>query len=95
MLRPMIIQTIMFSSVQPSSVQQALAGQQRTGHEHQAGVARAVIRVFQVALELGDPGEDVGLASLQDEARQALPKAHLADWVVGSATRPVDDTGRR
>jgi hypothetical protein len=38
-LRPMIIQTIMFSSVQPSSVQQALAGQQRTGHEHQAGVA--------------------------------------------------------
>jgi hypothetical protein len=51
--------------------------------------------VFQVALELGDPGEDVGLASLQDEARQALPKAHLADWVVGSATRPVDDTGRR
>jgi hypothetical protein len=35
----MIIQTIMFSSVQPSSVQQALAGQQRTGHEHQAGVA--------------------------------------------------------
>jgi ubiquinone/menaquinone biosynthesis C-methylase UbiE len=45
-------------------------------------------RVFQVALELGDPGEDVGLASLQDEARQALRKAHLVDRVVGTATRP-------
>jgi SAM-dependent methyltransferase len=45
-------------------------------------------RVFQVALELGDPGEDVGLASLQDEARQALPQAHLVDRVVGTATRP-------
>jgi cyclopropane fatty-acyl-phospholipid synthase-like methyltransferase len=45
-------------------------------------------RVFQVALDLGDPGEDVGLASLQDEARQALPTAHLVDRVVGTATRP-------
>jgi ubiquinone/menaquinone biosynthesis C-methylase UbiE len=45
-------------------------------------------RVFQVALELGDPGDDVGLASLQDEARQALPKAQLVDRVVGTATRP-------
>jgi len=45
-------------------------------------------RVFRVALELGDPGEDLGLASLQDEARQALPQAELVDRVVGIATRP-------
>ncbi|MET0478734.1 MAG: class I SAM-dependent methyltransferase, partial [Actinomycetota bacterium] len=45
-------------------------------------------RVFQVALDLGDPGEDVGLASLQDEARQALPQAHLVDRVVATASRP-------
>ena len=45
-------------------------------------------RVFKVALELGDPGEDVGLASLQDEARRALPMAQLLDRIVGTATRP-------
>jgi len=45
-------------------------------------------RVFQVALDLGDPGEDVGLASLQDEARQALPQAQLVDRVVATATCP-------
>jgi SAM-dependent methyltransferase len=45
-------------------------------------------RVFQVALEFGDPGQDVGLASLQDEARRALPMAQLVDRVVGTATRP-------
>ena len=45
-------------------------------------------RVFQVALELGDPGEDAGLALLQDEARQMLPQAQLVDRVVGTATRP-------
>jgi SAM-dependent methyltransferase len=44
-------------------------------------------RVFQVALDLGDPGEDIGLASLQDEARQALPQAHLVDRVVATASR--------
>jgi hypothetical protein len=44
--------------------------------------------VFQVALELGDPGEDLGLASLQDEARQALPRVHLVDRMVAIATRP-------
>jgi ubiquinone/menaquinone biosynthesis C-methylase UbiE len=48
-------------------------------------------RVFQVALELGDPGEDVGLASLQDEARRALPIAQLVDRVVGTAIRPDRD----
>jgi ubiquinone/menaquinone biosynthesis C-methylase UbiE len=46
-------------------------------------------RVFQVTLDLGDPGDDVGLASLQDEARQALPMAHLEDRVVVTATRPA------
>jgi SAM-dependent methyltransferase len=44
-------------------------------------------RVFQVALELGDPGGDVGLASAQDEARQALPMTHLVERVVVAATR--------
>jgi SAM-dependent methyltransferase len=45
-------------------------------------------RVLQVALDLGDPGEDVGLASLQDEARRVLPLAHLTDRVVVTAARP-------
>jgi SAM-dependent methyltransferase len=45
-------------------------------------------RVFQVALELGDPGDDDGLALLQDEARQMLPQAQLVDRVVATATRP-------
>ena len=52
-------------------------------------------RVFQVALQLGDPGQDLGLASLQDEARQALPKAHLVDRVVGIATRPLEEHRHR
>ena len=30
-------------------------------------------RVYQVALGLGDPGDDALLADLQDEARQQLP----------------------
>lgn len=45
-------------------------------------------RVFQVALERGDPGDDAGLASLQDEARRALPVAHLVDRVVVTAACP-------
>jgi ubiquinone/menaquinone biosynthesis C-methylase UbiE len=45
-------------------------------------------RVFQVALALGDPGDDVGLASLQDEARRNLPMARLVDRVVVTATCP-------
>jgi hypothetical protein len=45
-------------------------------------------RVFRTALELGDPGKDLGLASLQDEARHALPQANRVDRVVGIATRP-------
>ena len=47
-----------------------------------------VTRVFEVALELGDPGEDVGLASLQDEARRVLPMVHLEERVVLTATCP-------
>jgi ubiquinone/menaquinone biosynthesis C-methylase UbiE len=43
-------------------------------------------RVFRVALALGDPGDDLGLASLQDEARQALPQADLVDRVVGAGS---------
>jgi hypothetical protein len=45
-------------------------------------------RMLQVALELGDPGDDVGLASLRDEARRVLPLAHLTDRIVGTAVRP-------
>jgi SAM-dependent methyltransferase len=50
-------------------------------------------RVYRVALDLGGPGEDVGLAGLQDEARQRLPIAGLVDRVVVTATRP--ETGVR
>jgi len=45
-------------------------------------------RVYQVALGLGDPGKDVALAALQDEARQRLPIAELVDRVVVTASRP-------
>jgi ubiquinone/menaquinone biosynthesis C-methylase UbiE len=45
-------------------------------------------QVFQVALELGDPGDDAGLASLQEEAQRNLPLADLADRVVATAIRP-------
>jgi ubiquinone/menaquinone biosynthesis C-methylase UbiE len=45
-------------------------------------------RVYQVALDLGGPGEDVALARLQDEARRHLPIAELVDRVVVTATRP-------
>jgi ubiquinone/menaquinone biosynthesis C-methylase UbiE len=46
------------------------------------------IRVYRVALDLGDPGDDVALAALQDEARRGLPMADLVDRVVVTATRP-------
>jgi ubiquinone/menaquinone biosynthesis C-methylase UbiE len=45
-------------------------------------------RVYQVALSLGDPGDDALLADLQDEARQQLPLAGLKDRVVVIATAP-------
>jgi ubiquinone/menaquinone biosynthesis C-methylase UbiE len=43
-------------------------------------------RVYRVALELGDPGDDTLLAALQDEARQRLPLADLVRRVVVTAT---------
>jgi SAM-dependent methyltransferase len=45
-------------------------------------------RVYRVALDLGDPGDDVALAALQDEARRHLPLAELVDRVVVTANRP-------
>jgi ubiquinone/menaquinone biosynthesis C-methylase UbiE len=45
-------------------------------------------RVYLVALDLGDPGDDALLAGLQDEARQRLPLAGLQDRVVVVATAP-------
>jgi ubiquinone/menaquinone biosynthesis C-methylase UbiE len=45
-------------------------------------------RVYRVALELGDPGDDAALAKMQDEARRHLPLAELVDRVVVTATRP-------
>jgi ubiquinone/menaquinone biosynthesis C-methylase UbiE len=45
-------------------------------------------RVYQVALDLGDPGGDVLLADLQDEARQRLPLADLRHRVAVTATSP-------
>ena len=45
-------------------------------------------RVYRTALDLGHPGDDVGLAALQDEARRHLPIAELVDRVVVTAIRP-------
>jgi ubiquinone/menaquinone biosynthesis C-methylase UbiE len=45
-------------------------------------------RVYRVALRLGDPGDDVALAWLQEEARQRLPVVELVDRVMITATRP-------
>src|SRR5262249_35900178 len=45
-------------------------------------------RVYRIALEQGDPGDDSALAALQDEAREALPTADLLHRVVSTATRP-------
>jgi SAM-dependent methyltransferase len=45
-------------------------------------------RVYQVALELGDAGDDTVLADLQAEARVRLPVAELMDRVVVTATSP-------
>jgi len=47
--------------------------------------------IYQIALSLGDPGDDVALANLQDEARQRLPTADAIDRVVATATRPLPD----
>lgn len=45
-------------------------------------------RVYRVALDLGDPGDDTVLASLQNEARNRLPTADLVDRVAVTATAP-------
>jgi len=45
-------------------------------------------RVYRIALDLGDPGDDTRLASLQDEARRGLAVAGLKDRVVVIATAP-------
>lgn len=45
-------------------------------------------RVYRVALDLGDPGDDEPLADLQGEARLRLPVADLLDRVAVTATAP-------
>jgi ubiquinone/menaquinone biosynthesis C-methylase UbiE len=45
-------------------------------------------RVYRAAIDLGDPRDDSGLASLQDEARRRLPEAGLMRRVVVTATAP-------
>jgi ubiquinone/menaquinone biosynthesis C-methylase UbiE len=45
-------------------------------------------RVYRVAIDLGDPHGDSGLARLQDEARRRLPEADLTRRVVVTATAP-------
>jgi SAM-dependent methyltransferase len=45
-------------------------------------------RVYRVALDLGDPGDDAMLAGLQDEARHRLPVASLVHRVAVAATAP-------
>jgi ubiquinone/menaquinone biosynthesis C-methylase UbiE len=45
-------------------------------------------RVYRVAIDLGDPRDDSGLARLQDEARRRLPEAGLTRRVVVTATAP-------
>ena len=47
------------------------------------------IRVYQIALDLGDPGDDTALADLQHEARRHLPLAGLSRRVVVTATAPA------
>ena len=45
-------------------------------------------RVYRIALDLGDPGGDVLLADLQDEARSRLSIADLCHRVTVIATAP-------
>jgi ubiquinone/menaquinone biosynthesis C-methylase UbiE len=46
-------------------------------------------RVYRVALDLGEPGPDIALADLQDEARKRLPLADLMHRVAVTATAPL------
>jgi ubiquinone/menaquinone biosynthesis C-methylase UbiE len=53
----------------------------------------AFTRVYKVALNLGDPGDDAYLADLQDEARRLLPVAdltHRAAITAAAPSRPED-----
>ncbi|MGD0067828.1 MAG: class I SAM-dependent methyltransferase [Streptosporangiaceae bacterium] len=45
-------------------------------------------RVYRIALDLGDPGDDAPLADLQDEARIRLPVADLSRRIAVTATAP-------
>ena len=49
----------------------------------------AFTRVYRIALDLGDPGDDPTLADLQDEARHRLPVADLIDRVTVTVVAPV------
>jgi len=48
-------------------------------------------RIYRTALDLGDPGSDVGLAVLQDEARHRLDQFDLLCRVLVTATRGAAD----
>ena len=54
----------------------------------------AFTRVYQVALSLGDPGNDAYLADLQGEARRRLAVADLLLRVAITATTPSDPNRR-
>jgi ubiquinone/menaquinone biosynthesis C-methylase UbiE len=54
----------------------------------------AFTRVYQVALNLGDPGDDAYLADLQAEARRRLSVADLLLRVAITATAPSDRAER-
>ena len=49
------------------------------------------IRVFQIALELGNSGDDLELPSLQDEVRRDLPMAPFVDRAVTAVGPMVKD----
>jgi SAM-dependent methyltransferase len=54
----------------------------------------AFTRVYRVALDLGEPGDDALLADLQDEARHRLPVANLIHRVAITARAPDRDADR-
>jgi len=64
------------------------AGFGDVGVEARPGWHDLYTRVYRVAIDLGDPHDDSGLASLQDEARRRLPEAALTRRVVVTATAP-------
>jgi hypothetical protein len=45
-------------------------------------------RIYRIALDLGDPGDNTLLADLQDEAQHRLPVADLVYRVAVTATAP-------